>query len=167
MSLCKKLNAVGKTGDGIEGVVFKDLVTHTDERGFFREIIRTTDDFFQGSFGQWSQSLMFDGVIKAWHMHKDQTDWWFIASGILRVGLCDMRPASPTHKKTMDFLMGDLQPSRVVKIPPGVAHGCKTVQGPVNLFYVTSHTYNPADELRIPHDDPGIDFDWTSGPAIK
>ncbi len=31
----------------IEGVVLKDLVTHTDERGFFREIIRVTDDFFQ------------------------------------------------------------------------------------------------------------------------
>jgi dTDP-4-dehydrorhamnose 3,5-epimerase len=29
----------------IDGVVIKELVTHTDERGFFREIIRATDDF--------------------------------------------------------------------------------------------------------------------------
>jgi dTDP-4-dehydrorhamnose 3,5-epimerase len=100
-------------------------------------------------------------------MHKIQTDWWYIASGILRVGLCDMRPGSPTERKTMDFLMGDFQPPRVVKIPPGVAHGCKTVQGPATLFYVTSHVYNPDDELRIAHDDPEIDFDWTSGPPIK
>jgi dTDP-4-dehydrorhamnose 3,5-epimerase-like enzyme len=34
------------------------------------------------------------------------------------------------------------------------------VQAPVNLLYVTSHTYNPADELRIAYDDPEIDFDW-------
>ena len=32
----------------IEGVVTKDLVTHSDERGYFREIIRVTDDFFAG-----------------------------------------------------------------------------------------------------------------------
>ena len=59
----------------IEGTVFEDLVTHTDERGFFREIIRVTDEFFAEGFGQWSHSLMYPGVIKAWHIHKKQIDW--------------------------------------------------------------------------------------------
>ena len=151
----------------IEGVVIKELTTHTDERGFFREIIRVTNDFFSDGFGQWSHSLMFDEVIKAWHFHRTQTDWWYVGSGVLRVGLCDMRSESRTYKKTMDFLMGDLQPSQVIKIPPGVAHGCKTVQGPVHLFYVTSHVYNPDDEFRLPYNDPEIDFDWLKGPPIK
>ncbi|MBA4384893.1 MAG: hypothetical protein C0410_09160 [Anaerolinea sp.] len=151
----------------IEGVLIKDLVTHTDERGFFREIVRATDEFFVEGFGQWSHSLMFDGVIKAWHFHHIQTDWWYVCSGVLRVGLCDMRPSSQTYKTTMDFLMGDLQPARIVKIPPGVAHGCKTVQGPVHLFYVTSHVYNPEDEIRLPFNDPEINFDWLKGPPIK
>ena len=110
---------------------------------------------------------MFDNVIKAWHYHEIQTDWWYVVSGVLRVGLCDLREESGTYKHTMDFLMGDLQPARVLKIPPGVAHGCKTVQGPVHLFYLTSHVYNPDDEIRIPHDDPEIDFDWQAGPSIK
>jgi len=151
----------------INGVVLKDLVTHTDERGFFREIVRATDEFFVEGFAQWSHSLMYDGVIKAWHLHRVQTDWWYVASGVLRVGLCDLREGSPTHRKSMDFLMGDLQPSRVLKVPPGVAHGCKTVQGPVNLFYITSHVYNPDDEIRLPYNDPGIEFDWLKGPPIK
>lgn len=151
----------------IEGVVVKDLITHTDERGFFRELIRTTDDFFAEGFGQWSHSLMFDGVIKAWHLHRVQTDWWYVVSGVLRVGLCDMRDDSPTYKTVMDFLMGDLQPARIIKIPPGVVHGCKTVQGPVNLFYVTSHVYDPEDEVRLAYNDPAIDFDWLQGPEIK
>lgn len=151
----------------IEGVIVRDLVTHLDERGFFREIIRRTDDFFQEGFGQWSHSLMFNGVIKAWHFHRIQTDWWYVVGGVMRVGLCDMRRDSGTYKMTMDFLMGDFQPSWMVKIPPGVAHGCKAVQGPVHLLYVTSHTYNPEDEIRIPHDDPEIDFDWLKGPPIK
>ena len=151
----------------IEGVVVRNLKTHSDERGYFRELIRVTDDFFAEGFGQWSHSLMFNGVIKAWHLHRIQTDWWYVVSGVLRVGLCDMRPDSPTYKTVEDFLMGDLQAAQVVKIPPGVAHGCKTVQGPVNLFYVTSHVYDPDDEVRLPYDDPEIDFDWLKGPTIK
>jgi dTDP-4-dehydrorhamnose 3,5-epimerase len=151
----------------IEGVVLKELETFNDDRGFFRELIRSTDDSFREGFGQWSHSLMFDGVIKAWHLHRIQTDWWYIVSGVLRVGLCDLREASDTYKKTMDFLMGDLQPARVLKIPPGIAHGCKTVQGPMHLFYLTSHVYNPDDEIRIPYNDSGIDFDWLRGPDIK
>ncbi|MHC4560180.1 MAG: dTDP-4-dehydrorhamnose 3,5-epimerase family protein [Planctomycetota bacterium] len=151
----------------IKDVFFKELVTHSDNRGFFREIIRVTDDFFADGFGQWSHSLMFDGVTKAWHYHRIQTDWWYVCSGVLRVGLCDLRKESPTYKETMDFLMGDLQSAQVIKIPPGVAHGCQTVQGPVHLFYVTSHLYNPDDELRIAYDDSEIDFDWLAGPPIK
>lgn len=151
----------------IDGVIIKKLATHTDERGFFREIIRVTDDFFDDGFGQWSHSLMFNDVIKAWHYHEIQTDWWYVCSGVLRVGLCDMRPDSKTYKETMDFYMGDLQPAQVVKIPPGVAHGCKAIQGPVNLFYITSHVYNPDDEIRLAYNDPEIDFDWLKGPPIK
>jgi dTDP-4-dehydrorhamnose 3,5-epimerase len=144
----------------IKDIAIKSLTTHADERGFFREIIRFNDDFFAEGFGQWSHSLMFDGVIKAWHLHNIQTDWWYVVNGVLRVGLCDRRSESPTFGQTMDFLMGDYQPAKVLRIPPGIAHGCKAVQAPVNLLYVTSHTYNPADELRIAYDDPEIDFDW-------
>jgi dTDP-4-dehydrorhamnose 3,5-epimerase len=90
-----------------------------------------------------------------------------VVAGVLRVGLYDLRHDSPTYKQTMDFLMGDLQSAHVLKVPPGIAHGCKTVQGPVHLFYLTSHVYNPDDEYRIPYDDPEIGFDWFKGPAIK
>jgi len=67
----------------------------------------------------------------------------------------------------MDFLVGDNQAAQVVAIPPGIAHGCKAVQGPVNLFYITSKIYNPADEMRIRYDDPEINFDWLKDFEIK
>lgn len=149
----------------IEGVAFKDLVTHPDERGFFRELIRASDEFFAG-FGQWSHSVMFNGVIKAWHYHRIQTDWWYVPIGVVRVGMCDLREGSPTRHQTMDFLIGEHQVAVVLRIPPGVAHGCKTVQGPAHLFYVTSHVYNPQDEIRLPYDTPEIAFDWLRGPPI-
>ena len=146
----------------IDGVISKPLVTHGDERGFFREVIRCTDDFFSEGFGQLSHSLVHAGVVKAWHLHRIQTDWWYIAGGLLRVGLHDTREDSPTYRQTMDFRMGDGQPEQVIKIPPGVAHGYKIVAGPAHVIYMMSHTYNPDDELRIAEDDPDIGFDWTA-----
>ncbi len=151
----------------IDGVIFKDLVTHGDERGFFREIIRRTDEFFAEGFGQWSHSLMYQGVIKAWHIHRVQTDWWYVGVGVLKVALYDARPESPSHREIMEAMMGDSQPARVLRIPPGVAHGCKCISGPAHLFYITSTTYDPSDEGRIAYDEPGIGYDWLKGPEIK
>jgi len=151
----------------IDEVEVKDLVTHCDQRGHFREIIRSTDDFFKKGFAQWSQSLMFQGVTKAWHLHKVQTDYFYVPSGVVRVGLCDLRPDSKTYMKKMDFLMGDGQSSIVVKVPPGIAHGVKAIQGPSLMFYMMTHEYDPDDEIRIPHDDPKLGFDWVSGPLIR
>jgi dTDP-4-dehydrorhamnose 3,5-epimerase len=148
----------------IEGVEIKQLVTHADERGFFREIIRETDGFFT-HFGQWSHSLMYPGAAKAWHIHQQQTDWWYVI-GALKVALHDLREGSPTRGETMTFMMGDSQGATCVKIPPGVAHGCRALDT-THLLYVTSNVYNPEDEGRIPHDDPAIGFDWTALPEIR
>jgi dTDP-4-dehydrorhamnose 3,5-epimerase len=151
----------------IDGVVVKSLVTYPDERGYFREIIRVTDDFFNEGFGQWSHSLMYTGVAKAWHIHKIQVDWWYVAAGVLKVALHDCRPDSPTYRETMEILMGDNQPAQALRVPPGVAHGCKCLSGPAHLFYITSQLYDPNDEGRIAHDDPEIGYDWLRGPAVK
>jgi dTDP-4-dehydrorhamnose 3,5-epimerase len=151
----------------IEGVVCKDLVTHVDERGYFREVIRVTDDFFSEGFGQWAHSMMYAGVAKAWHIHKVQIDWWYVVSGVLKVALHDTREKSPTYRETMELFLGDNQPAKVLRVPTGVAHGCKAVHGPVHLFYITSKVYDPQDEGRIPYDDPKIGYDWLKGPVIK
>lgn len=151
----------------IDGVIIKELVTQPDERGFFREIIRSTDDFFAEGFGQFSHSLMYTGVAKAWHIHKVQIDWWYVPSGVLKVALYDARPESPTYRQTAEIFMGDNQTAKVLRVPPGVAHGCKCLSGPAHLFYITSKVYDPSDEGRMPYDDPIIGYDWVKGPVIK
>jgi dTDP-4-dehydrorhamnose 3,5-epimerase len=147
----------------IDGVVLKELVTHEDERGFFREVIRETDEFFT-HFGQWSHSLMHPGSAKAWHIHRKQTDWWYVI-GALKVALYDTREDSATRGSLMEFLMGDGHPT-CLRIPPGVAHGCKALERS-HVLYVTSNVYDPEDEGRIPYDDAAIGYDWTAGPPIK
>lgn len=144
----------------IQGVIIKQLVTHADERGFFREIIRVTDGFFKEGFGQLSHSLVFPGVIKAWHAHKLQGQWNYVVSGLLKVVLCDFRPDSPTFRERTEFFAGDNQPAQVYYFPAGVLHGYKCINGPMNIIYVTSGTYDSDEEVRISFNDPAIEFDW-------
>ena len=145
----------------IDGVMIKKLATHTDERGFFREIIRVTDDFFKEGFGQLSVAEMNEGVIKAWHIHKKQIDWWYVSNGLLRVGLYDTRQDSPTFKETMELLLGDGEQAQVLRIPIGVAHGYKCISKTALIFYVTSKVYDGTDEGRISQNDAEIGYDWT------
>ena len=145
----------------IDGVIIKELVTHSDERGFFREIIRVTDDFFKKGFGQLSHSLVYPGVIKAWHAHKFQEQWNYVVVGLLKVVLYDLRPDSPTFREKTEFFAGDNQLAQVYYFPAGVLHGYKCINGPMHIIYVTSGVYDLADEVRILHDDQSIGHDWS------
>lgn len=132
----------------INGIELKKLVTHSDERGFFREIIRVTDDFFNEGFGQWSCAMRIAGTGE-WHIHEHQTDWWYVPIGQIEAYLYDSRPGSFTYQERNKFVLGD---DLVLRIPPGVAHAFEVIFEPMYLFYITSCIYDPADEGRIPYD---------------
>ena len=149
----------------IEGVEIKQLSTQPDERGVFRDVIRVTDDFFTEGFAQLSHSFMHAGVAKAWHIHKTQVDWWYVPVGALKLALYDARDGSPTRGERQEIFLGECYPAQAVKIPPGVAHGCRAL-APTHLLYVTSKTYDRVEEGRIPHDDATIGYDWQAGPPI-
>lgn len=151
----------------IEGVVVKELNLHRDERGFFAEIFRKKEKFFNAEFAQVSFSLVFQGIAKAWHLHKKQTDWMCALSGDMKLVLYDTRIKSKTSKVIMEILLGETLGFKVVRIPPGVAHGYKVMNGPARILYIMNREYDPEDELRIPHDDPEINYDWVSMPRIK
>lgn len=151
----------------IDGVVVKELIRHPDERGFFEEMIRVTDDFFTEGFGQVSHSFMQHGVVKAWHLHKTQIDWWYVIRGRLKAAVYDTRETSKTHKELNEFILGSKEPdNKILKIPPGVAHGLKVIEGPADLVYVTSGIYNKDEEGRVSYNDPKIDYDWVQGVPI-
>ncbi len=155
----------------LQGVVIKELKTWGDDRGFFREIVRVTDSFFgEAAFGQWSHSRMVKDVVKAWHYHHIQTDWWYLGAGAARMVLWDMRAKSTSKDETFELVIGDdsqFGASPVcVKIPPGVAHGLRVLSSEAHLFYITSHTYNPADEGRFPFDAPGSPFNFGPGAIV-
>lgn len=154
----------------IAGVELISLTTHNDERGYFREILKSSQ---LPKFGQWSMSLMTHGTVKAWHIHGSQTDYWVVISGIIKAAVCKIETYDKDgnefksfhdavragyYSDVDDYLLGDYQTPQVLVIPPGVAHGLKVLQGPAVLMYITSEEYNPKDEGRIPFDSLG--YDW-------
>ena len=147
----------------IHDVVVKPLVTHSDDRGYFREILRDDDNLLR-RFGQTAVTKTYPGVIKAFHWHEDQDDLWYVADGMARVVLYDRREASPTQGETQVIYAGQENPV-LIYVPTGVAHGYQVLGNkPMLLFYHVTKSYNPddPDEGRIPFDDPEIGFDWST-----
>lgn len=146
----------------IDGVFVKRLTVHVDERGFLFEILRCDDDIFR-QFGQVYITTCYPGVIKAWHMHKKQTDYFCAIRGMIKLVLADLRDGSPTKGEINEFVMGDYNRILVV-IPPGVWHGFTAIGN--EMAYVLNcpdQPYNRAepDEHRLPYDAPEIGYNWS------
>lgn len=147
----------------IQDVMVKKLVRHSDDRGFFMEILRDDENLLE-RFGQASLSKSYPGVIKAFHYHEKQDDIWFFPVGNVQTVLYDLRENSPTRGETNIFYMGEDNPL-VVVIPKGVAHGYRVLGNqPACIVYFTTEAYDPRhpDEKRIDWNDPMIGFDWTT-----
>ena len=160
----------------IDGVMVKTFRKHTDARGYFIEQLKRGDVDDDGNpflpdqpFAQMSRSLAYarggnpPELIKAFHWHRRQWDYWDVVAGNARAVLCDLREGSPTEGRIQVILLGEHAP-RMVAIPPHVAHGyqCLSTQDVMLTYYVTE-PYDAADpdEGRIAWDDPRIGFDWT------
>ena len=147
----------------IAGVRCAPIAVWPDDRGYFLEVQRMGEGLTAGfpkDTTQISVSVNYPGIIKAFHFHRHQTDCWTPAANMIQIALVDLRPESPTFGHRNTIYAGNLRPWQVL-IPPGIAHGYKVLDaGPSMLIYATDRFYNPADEGRIPHNDPKLNYDW-------
>jgi len=159
----------------IDGVMVKTFRKHADQRGYFIEQLKRGDLDDLGRpflpdqpFAQMSRSLAYarggnpPELIKAFHWHRKQWDYWDIVQGNARVVLVDLREGSATQGQIQSLILGEHAP-RMVAIPPFVAHGYQVLDlRDVILNYYVTEPYDPADpdEGRIPWNDPRIGFDW-------
>ena len=151
------------SADLIADIEIKPFAVWPDDRGYFLEVARIGQGLvssFPTATTQISSALNYPGIIKAFHYHKLQTDFWVPAAGLLQVALVDLRSTSRTFGVKNTFYVGGLRPWQLL-IPPGVAHGYKVIgDQPSMLIYVTNRTYDPKDEGRIPYNDTAISYDW-------
>lgn len=145
----------------IQDVKIKILKTNPDERGTLTEILRKDDPIYQG-FGQVYVTRNYPGVVRAWHCHEKQTDFFSIISGMAKIVLYDAREDSSTYKEINEFFVGD--DNRILlSIPPRVYHGFKTIgDQSALLINFPTEVYNPKepDEIRIPYNSSQIPYDW-------
>ncbi len=155
------LNA--QSPDLIEGVLINPVSLWPDDRGYFLEVARLGSGMtaeFPLNSTQVSAALSYPGTIKAFHVHRQQTDCWLAVQGMFQVALVDMRRHSGTWGLRNTMYIGALRPWQIL-VPPGVAHGYKVIGAdPALLIYLTDRFYNPEDEGRIAYNDPGIFYDW-------
>jgi dTDP-4-dehydrorhamnose 3,5-epimerase-like enzyme len=125
----------------------RQVKTHSDDRGFFREIIKGDN------LRQVNHSMKFTGYFTPeFHLHKNQTDYWYVPIGVIKAVVVDMRGGRGRYQ---EFLLGEGQPAQVLTIPPNHAHGFTVLAGPAHLIYVTDREYDPGDEGRVE-----LDYDW-------
>lgn len=150
----------------IEGVKTKKLRVIPDERGWLMEILRNDDDIYQ-EFGQVYITTAYPEVVKAWHMHKKQTDNFTCIHGMMKVALFDARKNSPTYKELNEFFVGDKNPM-LISVPPYVYHGFKAV-GTETAYFISVPTlpyqYDEPDEYRLSPDTEEIPYDWLLTPG--
>lgn len=145
----------------IEGVKIKRLKPNCDERGFLMEILRCDEEMFE-RFGLVYVSMNYPGVVRAWHYHKLQTDFFCVVKGMAKVVIYDIREGSTTNGEVNEFFMGEHAPS-IVRIPVGVMHGYKTVGMESCLllnFPTVPHNKEKPDEYRVDPHDNDIPYDW-------
>jgi dTDP-4-dehydrorhamnose 3,5-epimerase len=145
----------------IEGLEIVNLRRFNDDGGAMTELGRFDGGLHKDLPGfearQMNYSVVEPQAVKAFHLHQRQTDVWYVPpSDKMLLVLADVRKGSPTEGKIMRIVLGDGN-SRLVRIPPGVAHGCKNLRASATsaIIYFVDVQFSideDCDEGRLPWD---------------
>lgn len=133
------------------------MTANADNRGVFTELFR--EEWVPGVRPiQWNAVHSKAGVLRGVHVHPRHTDYLTMASGEMTLGLCDLRPESPTFRLALTLELAADNPKAAI-VPPGVAHGFYFVEDSIHV-YAVSHYWDLADELGCRWDDPALGIPW-------
>jgi dTDP-4-dehydrorhamnose 3,5-epimerase-like enzyme len=105
---------------------------------------------------QINYSILYPGIYKAWHRHKNQDDYFCVLKGMAQVGIYNLE-----QEKSYKYFIGEHNPA-VVHICAGEWHGLTAVGNePCGLLYLVTKRYDPSspDEERRPYDS-FVGHDW-------
>lgn len=142
----------------IDGTEVKKLKTIRDERGKLMEILRVSESGTQPR--QVYLTTARENVVKDkdnFHMHKRQTDFFCCVKGRIRLVLVDARSESRTKGEINELEIGESNFS-LVRIPNGVLHAFKSLEGEAFIVNCIDHEYDKQspDEFRIENSY----YDW-------
>jgi dTDP-4-dehydrorhamnose 3,5-epimerase len=144
----------------IDGVEVYPLRPHEDERGWFMELMRSSN--LPKPVKQSNLVFSRQGVIRGLHYHeRGQSDLFACLSGMVRIVVLDRETG-----ETFTLDIGDDNP--VTVFVPGIhAHGYEALTDSLFLYHVTEE-YDPADpdEREIAWDDSRVKHLWSTKSPI-
>lgn len=150
---------------GIAGVVVFAPTPFRDDRGFFSRTFDVTvareAGVDPGSFLQDSQSRSRRGVVRGLHVRLGAGEAKLVrcSSGAVLDVVVDLRPSSPTFLTVETFALDDVD-HRSVYLPAGLGHGWQALTEPADVCYRIDREHDPAEDLTIAWDDPGLAVPW-------
>jgi len=144
----------------IDGVLIKPLKKICDERGMVMHMLRCDDPDFD-RFGEIYFSVVYPGVIKGWHLHKEMTLNYAVVSGMIKLVLYDERAGSGTRGEIQEVVIGE-DNYVLVRVPPLVWNGFKGIGlKPAVVANCATHPHDPAEISRLDPFDNHIPYDWS------
>ncbi|MBI3019413.1 MAG: dTDP-4-dehydrorhamnose 3,5-epimerase family protein [Deltaproteobacteria bacterium] len=143
----------------INGVLVHPLKKICDERGMIMHMLRCDDPHFE-KFGEIYFSAAYPGIIKGWHEHTRQTQFYAAIEGMIKLVLYDNRQQSKTYKEVMELFIGENN-YQLVRIPPGIVNGYKTIG--LKMAIVANCATLPHDPVEMLRYDPHsnkIPYSW-------
>ena len=144
----------------IDGVEVYPLRPNEDERGWFMELMRSSN--LPKPVKQSNLVFSRQGVIRGLHYHeRGQSDLFACLSGMVRIVVLDRETG-----ETFTLDIGDDNP--VTVFVPGIhAHGYEALTDSLFLYHVTEE-YDPADpdEHEIAWDDSRVKHLWSTKSPI-
>lgn len=144
----------------IEGVVVTPLRRIPDERGAILHMLRDDSPLFE-RFGEIYFSMVYPGVVKGWHRHREMTLNYAVPTGMIKLVCFDDRPDSPTRGVTAEYHIGELNYC-LVTVPPMVWNGFKGEGPHKSIVANLASVHHSPDEIeRIDPSSDLIGYDWT------
>ncbi len=144
----------------IEGVKIIPLRQICDERGKIMHMLKVTDEHFE-KFGEIYFSVAYPGVIKGWHLHTKQTQFYAVITGMIKLVLFDERKGSPTENELMEIFTGE-DNYQLIRIPVGVVNGYKTIGTKSAIVANCADLPHDPDEMkRYAPLNCHIKYDWS------
>lgn len=143
----------------IEGVIVTPLHRILDERGAVFHMLRADQPHFE-RFGEIYFSMIYPGVVKAWHIHDIMRLNYSVPIGVIKMVLYDDRPDSSTKGELMEIFTGELD-YKLITVPPRIWNGFKGIgTGIAMVANCSTHPHDPNEIHRLDPFTSHIPYDW-------
>jgi dTDP-4-dehydrorhamnose 3,5-epimerase len=148
----------------LPGVLVVEPRVFRDERGFFLEVWNASTFAAAGidvTFVQDNHSASRRGTLRGLHLQLPRAQGKLVrcVEGSVFDVAVDVRRGSPAFGRWVGVELS-AENFRQLWVPPGFAHGFCVTSESAQIEYKCTELYDPAGDLAIAWNDPGIGIDW-------